>query len=66
MSKIRIDYRNGVELWEIPHPSDPNERAYLVADPKRTVETWSFSSGTQANDFFADRIEISKGKPSGS
>lgn len=46
----------GVELWRISHPADPSEAAFVVKDPRRTPETWAFSTRAEADAKFEERL----------
>lgn len=54
--KTCVRVEAGIELWRIAHPADPNEAAFVVKDPRRTPEVWTFSTRTEADAKFSERL----------
>jgi len=61
--KTLKEVNDGVELWCIEHPVDPETRAYIIKDPRRTPETWAFGSIAEARAKFDEVVANAKNTP---
>lgn len=63
MSKKLIRVEQGVELWCITHPADPQVQVFVIKDPSRTPQDWTAGELADAENIFRMRLENAKVEP---
>ena len=52
-----------IELWRITHHDDPSLEVFLVKDPRRTPEDWTFRLRPEAEAKFSERVKNAQTEP---